>query len=54
MSLWQYATIEGVGRARALERLCESHDAYRRICGGVSVNYHTLSYFRVAHVEHLV
>jgi hypothetical protein len=30
-------------------RLCEAHDAYRWICGGVSVNYHGLSDFRVAH-----
>ncbi|MFX6213907.1 IS5/IS1182 family transposase, partial [Acinetobacter baumannii] len=33
--------------ARALERLCESHDVYRWLCGGVSVNYHTLADFRV-------
>jgi transposase len=47
LALWLYATSEGVGSARALERLCESHDAYRWLCGGVSVNYHTLSDFRV-------
>src|SRR5260370_35740272 len=35
-ALWLYATSEGVGSARALERLCESHDANRRRCGGVS------------------
>jgi transposase len=29
LALWLYATSEGVGSARALERLCESHDAYR-------------------------
>jgi transposase len=47
LALWLYATGEGVGSARALERLCESHDAYRWLCGGVSVNYHLLSDFRV-------
>jgi transposase len=47
MALWLYATVEGVGSARALARLCEEHDAYRWICGGVSVNYHTLADFRV-------
>ena len=26
LALWLYATSEGVGSARALERLCESHD----------------------------
>src|SRR5213593_3194343 len=51
MALWLYATLEGVGSARALARLCEEHDAYRWICGGVSVNYHTLADFRVAHPE---
>jgi len=47
LALWLYATSEGIGSARALERLCENHDAYRWLCGGVSVNYHTLSDFRV-------
>src|ERR1700675_42498 len=49
LALWLVATSEGVGSARALERLCESHDAYRWLCGEVSVNYHTLSDFRVGH-----
>jgi transposase len=53
VALWLYATLEGVGSARALERLCEEHNAYRWICGGVGVNHHTLSDFRVAHVEFL-
>lgn len=47
LALWLYATSEGVGGARALERLCNSHDVYRWLCGGVSVNYHTLADFRV-------
>jgi transposase len=51
LALWLYATSEGVGSARALARLCESHEAYRWLCGGVSVNYHTLADFRVAHPE---
>jgi transposase len=53
MALWLYATVEGVGSARAIARLCEEHDAYRWICGGVSVNYHTLADFRVAHGGYL-
>jgi transposase len=53
MALWLYATIEGVGSARALERLTRQHDAYRWILGGVSVNYHSLSDFRVQHGEFL-
>jgi transposase len=47
LALWLYATSQGVGSARALARLCESHDAYRWLCGGVSVNHHTLGDFRI-------
>jgi transposase len=50
MALWLYATIDAVGSARALARLCETHVAYQWICGGVSMNYHTLSDFRTAQV----
>jgi len=49
VALWLYATIDGVGSAREIDRLCYSHDAYRWIRGGVSVNYHSLSSFRVRH-----
>jgi transposase len=49
LALWLYATIEGVGSARELDRLCELHAAYKWICGGVSLNYHTLADFRVQH-----
>lgn len=52
-ALWLYATLEGVGSARGLERLTQAHDAYRWICGGVQVNYHTLSDFRAEHGEAL-
>lgn len=51
LALWLYATSQGVGSARALERLCASHDAYRWLCGGVSVNYHGLADFRSGHGE---
>ncbi len=51
MCLWLYATVEGVGSARALARYCEEHVAYQWICGGVTVNHHTLSDFRVQRVE---
>lgn len=47
VALWLYATLEGVGSARALDRLCDEHDAYRWLCGGVGVNHHTLADFRV-------
>jgi len=47
VALWLYATIENVSSARQMARLCREHDAYRWLCGGVSVNHHTLSDFRV-------
>jgi transposase len=52
-ALWLYATLDGVGSARAIARLTQEHDVYRWICGGVRINYHTLSDFRSAHGEAL-
>jgi transposase len=51
--LWLYGTLEGVAHGRELARLCEQHHAYRWICGGVGVNHHTLSDFRVGHEKAL-
>ena len=53
VALWLYATKNGVGSGRELARLCEAHDAYRWLCGGVVVNYHTLNDFRVGYEEPL-
>ncbi len=52
-ALWLYATLEGIGSARAIARLSLEHDAYRWICGGVQVNYHTLADFRSLNGEFL-
>ena len=46
LALWIYATVDGVGSAREIERLCRYHLAYQWICGGVNVNHHSLSDFR--------
>lgn len=46
LGLWIYATLDGVGSAREIERLCRYHLAYQWICGGVNVNHHSLSDFR--------
>ena len=51
LTLWLYAAIEGVGSARQLEALCTDHRAFQWICGGVSINHHSLSDFRVGHAE---
>jgi transposase len=47
IAVWLYATLEGVISAREVARLCEEHLAYQWLLGGVTVNYHTLSDFRV-------
>ncbi len=49
VGLWLYAAVDGVGNGRKLDRLCRVHDAYKWLCGGVSLNYHTLNDFRVWH-----
>jgi transposase len=51
LALWLFGTIEGVGSARALARLCEEHVAYQWLAGDVPMNYHTLADFRTRHPE---
>jgi len=53
LGLWLYALLQGVGSARQLARLVLEHDAYRWMSGGVQVNHHSLSDFRVAHGQAL-
>jgi hypothetical protein len=45
--LWLYATLAGVRSANALADLIVHHDAYFWLTGGILVNAHTLSAFRV-------
>jgi transposase len=47
LALWLQATLRGVGSAREVARLCESEISFQWLCGGVGVNPHTLSDFRV-------
>lgn len=53
VALWLYATDEHIASAHELDRRCVDCDPYKWICGGVPMNYHTLSDFRVAHREWL-
>ena len=53
VAIWLYATLEGVSSARELARLCEEHLAYQWLLGGITINYHTLSDFRVESGEAL-
>jgi transposase len=49
VALWLWATVDGVGSAREVDRLCERDNAYGWLCGGVGVNYHSLADFRTEH-----
>jgi transposase len=53
IALWLYATINGITCGRQLARLCIESDPYRWLCGGVSLNYHTLNDFRLDYVDSL-
>jgi transposase len=53
VTLWLYATLRGIGSARELDRRCREDIAFEWICGGVTVNYHTLADFRVGPVKEL-
>jgi transposase len=46
VALWVYATVQGEGSAREIARLCQRDISYKWLCGGVTVNHHTLSDFR--------
>jgi transposase len=49
VAVWVYATLCAVGSARQLARLCDERQGqlgYRWLCGGVTLNHHTLSDFR--------
>lgn len=46
MALWIQGTLDGIGSAREIARLCEMHARYQWICGGVTPGYHRLSDFR--------
>jgi transposase len=56
VSLWLYGCVRGIGSARELARRCSEEEGSRPflwLCGGVSVNHHLLSDFRVDHADAL-
>jgi len=46
---WIYAHTCGIANGRELERLCGCQDAYRWLCGGLTISYHTLNDFKSCH-----
>jgi transposase len=53
LAVWLYATLEGIGSARAIDRLCQQHAAYRWRCGGAPINHDLLATFRREHAASL-
>ena len=53
VALWLWASSEGVGSARQLQRLCAEQVPFRWLCGGVEIDSQTLSEFRVLYGEAL-
>jgi len=53
LGLWLLATLDGISSARELARRCETDSPYQWMRGEVSVNYHSLSDFRVQHAAKL-
>jgi len=53
LTIWLFATIEGITSGRRLAKLCRRDAVYMWICGHVGVNYNLLNDFRVQHVEAL-
>lgn len=51
LALWIYAITEGIGSARLIDRYCSEHLAFKWLCGGVSLNQHTISDFRKNNVQ---
>ena len=50
-ALWLYAMLEHVSSARELARRCRDTNAFQWIAGGLEPGYHTLSTFRVQHLD---
>src|SRR5918998_5870184 len=48
LALWLYATVEGVGSARELDRLCREHTGFEWLCGGGGMNQTTPAALRIA------
>ncbi len=53
VALWLWATAEGIGSARQLEKLCAEQLAYRWLLGGVTIDRQTLREFRLLYGDAL-
>jgi transposase len=48
-TVWLQGMVDNIGSGRQLEDMCLHHATYQWICGGLSINYHTLNDFRTGH-----
>lgn len=53
LALWLYASTQGVGAGREIDRLVHCDDRFRWLAGGVSLDYHLINDFRVEHEQEL-
>lgn len=53
LTIWLYATLEGITSARRLAALCKRDAVFMWICGNVGVNRKLLNDFRICHPEAL-
>jgi len=53
LTVWLFATIEGISSGRRLAKLCQRDAVYMWICGNVGVNYNMINHFRVEHCDAL-
>lgn len=51
LAIWLYATIEGIVSARTISDYCKEHIPFQWLCGGVGMNYHTISDFATCNAE---
>jgi len=53
VALWLLATLESISSAREIDRRCTRDLPFMWLCGGVSLNYHSISDFRKDHTDFL-
>jgi transposase len=51
VGLWLWAAVNNIAIGRVVARLCERDLSFKWMCGGLSMNYHTINDFRVGHQE---
>jgi transposase len=53
VGLWLWAAVNNIAVGRVVARLCDRDLSFKWMCGGLSMNYHSINDFRVGHQEAL-